>query len=314
MGSELVDFFFVGFPKSGSTTFYSLLRSHPEIATSEIKEIDFFNTDFILEARKHLGKNYFSLIKTAADYAGLFDKDPQKIRGDFTPINVFSDAAPLNIYEYNNAARIIISIREPVSFLRSYHFQSLYNMIEDEPDFMKALSLEESRLNGRNVPVYCANLFYLLYSGLIDYMKYIKKYVDVFGREHVKVILFDDIMVDEYAVYQELLRFLNVNNLNFFPETHDRNPNHSLRFPLLRKFLLYPPVKKFFYENFPAGLRPLGVAISQRMFKKVQEKPHVSVEDLRRLKFQFKPKVEELNNYLNEAGLVSRNIIELWKY
>jgi hypothetical protein len=314
MVSHEVNFFFIGFPKSGSTTFYYLLKSHPEIFAPDLKELNFFNSDFILEFQKRLGENHFELINSINEYAQLFSDAGSRIRGDFTPVNVFSIDAPVNIFKYNPAAKIIISIREPVSFLRSFHFQSLYNLLEDEPDFLKALSLEELRRAGKHIPKYCHNPFYLFYSSLIEYKKYIKGYADVFGVENIRVILFDDILAHEYTIYKEILRFLGVSNLDFVPPKHDTNPSHALRFAGLRKFLFTPTVKKFLYTRTPKALLPLAGGMSQAFFKKNQEKPFVSKNDISLLKSKFKPAVKELSVFLNETNLLDRDLLVTWDY
>jgi Sulfotransferase domain len=314
MPEDKVDFFFVGFPKSGSTTYYHLLKSHPEIFSPDVKEINYFNSDHNLERKKLLGQNYFQLASSDDDYAKFFQDAKDKIKGDFNPIYIFSEEAPRNLFNYNPAARILVSIREPVSFLRSFHFQSLYNLIENEPNFLKALSLEESRRSGHNIPEYCYNPFYLYYSALVEYNKYIKHYVDVFGCNNVKIVLFDDIMEDEYRVYKEILNFLHVKNVDFIPPKPDRNPSHVLRFSWLRKFLFSPPINRWLYTNIPQQLLPLGAKISQKIFKKTQEKPYVSRTEEEQLKIQFRPKVAELDAFLNTTGLLNRDLLTIWGY
>lgn len=312
--SNLVNFFFVGFPKSGSTALYDLLKSHPEIYSPHIKEISFFNTDHNQGLRNRLGKDYFRFATTEEDYYNLFYEASGKIKGDFTPIYIYSKKAPTNIHRHNPEAKIIISIREPVSFLRSHHFQSLYNMIEDEPDFIKALSLESSRLEGRNIPKYCYDPLFLHYSSLVDYKNYVEIYTDVFGIENVKIIIFDDIVNDEIKVYRGILGFLGAKNLNYSPPKPNHNVSHALRFIRLRKLMLYPPFYKWINTKFPQKLLPLGAKISHTLFKKTQEKPSVPKETILNLKSKYKHNVEELNTFLNECKLISKDLLSLWGY
>jgi hypothetical protein len=314
MTEQKVDFFFVGFPKSGTTTLYYLLKSHPGIFAPKIKEINFFNTDHNREVNKHLGANYFDLAQSKDDYLNFYQGGTDKIKGDFNPIYIFSEEAPKNIFKHNPAAKILISIREPVSFLRSFHFQSLYNMFENEPDFMRALALEESRRVGYNIPRYCHNPFHLYYSFLVEYKMHIKRLTDVFGYENVKIVLFDDIMKNETAEYQTILHFLNLKEIDFIPSKPDRNPSHALRFSWLRSIILNPRINKWLYTKIPQNLLPIGAKISQMIFKKKQEKPFVSKNDIVTLKSRFKSNVVELNNFLNETGLLDRDLLTLWNY
>lgn len=314
MSSSKVDFFFVGFPKSGSTTFYYLLKTHPEIFSPDIKEPKFFCTDINRELEKNLGKDYFQLIKSEQEYSKLYQSAENKIKGDFNPFNIFSEDAPRNIFRYNPDAKIIISIREPISFLRSFHYQSLYRLIEDEPDFLKALSLEESRRANRNIPKYCHYPFYLYYSSLIDYKKYIKRYSDIYTRGNIKIILFDDIEKNEISIYREILQFLNVTNLDYVPSKPDRNPSHALRFVWLRKILFTPFVQKWLHTNIPLPLLPVGAKISKKIFKKNQAKPFVSSEDIKRLKNKYKHNVYELSLFLSEEKFVNQDLLSIWEY
>lgn len=314
MADRKVDFFFVGYPKSGSTTFYDLLKAHPEIFSPDVKEVNYFNSDYRRELEKQLGANYFQLIESDESYSKFFQGPEGTLKGDFNPTYIFSEEAARNIHNYNPAAKILVSVREPVSFLRSFHFQSLYNMVEDQADFLQALALEESRRAGRNIPRYCHNPFDLYYSSLVKYKTHIQRYVDTFGPANTRIVLFDDVMAREGQVYMEMLEFLGVKDTDFVPPQPDRNPSHALRFAWLRQFLFRPAVKKWLYTSIPAPLLPLGAKISHRIFKKAQEKPFVSREDIERLKQRFKPEVVELDAFLRQTGLLERDLLALWGY
>jgi len=314
MTGRKVDFLLVGFPKSGSTTIYHLLKSHPEIVVPGVKEINYFNSDYNREMEKHMGANHFQLASSEEEYLKFFHGPADKILCDVNPGYIFSQEAPQNIFKHNPAAKILISVREPISFLRSFHYQLLYNMVENEPDFLRALSLEESRRAGRNIPQDCHNPFDLYYSFLVEYKKHIKRFTDVFGYDSVKIVLFDDITENEEMVYQAILRFLNVKIIDFIPSKRNQNRSHALRFAWLRSIVFRPPIKKWLYTNTPQNLMPLGAKISQMVFKREQEKPFVSHEEITRLKKRFEPNVNELNLFLNKTGLVDRDIASLWGY
>jgi len=292
----------------------SLLNRISINSTLSFKEPKFFSTDFNRELEKSLGNNFYQVIKTVNDYNQLFIDGVGKIKGDFNPFNILSVDAAKNIYDYNPKAKIIISIREPISFLRSFHFQSLFRMIENETNFLKALSLEEERRTNKNIPKYCHNPFYLYYSSLIEYKDQIKRFTDVFGNKKIKVFLFDDIVTDEYKVYQEVLLFLNAKNIDFVPPRPERNPSHSLRFAWLRRIIFTPPVRKWFYTRIPHRLFIVGGKTSQWIFKKQQDKPFVSEQEIARLKMRYKPNVDELNQFLSETGLIKQDIARLWNY
>jgi len=314
MGSNKVNFFFAGFPKSGSTLFWHMLKAHPEIHSSPLKELNYFNTDHTSVIKQELGKNLPQLVASEADYQSLYVHPDCNFNGDFNPTYIYSEDAPKNIYKYNNNAKIIISIREPVSYLRSTHFQNLYNLAEDETDFLNALSLEPLRKQGKNIPQTCVLPFFLYYSELIQYQKFIRRYVEQFPLEQIKVILFDHIITDKMLVYQSLLAFLGVEDTAFRPPEPDRNPSHRLRFKFARKILLNPRVNKALLTIIPKKIMPLGVNISHKLFKKEDKKPPLSSEDVDKLKTQFISEVQLLSDYLQENGLIDVDLIKLWEY
>jgi hypothetical protein len=309
-----VTFFVVGFPKSGSTTLYNSLRAHPEIFSSAVKEVNFFNSDRNRHVQERLGKHYFQLVSSLEEYSRLFDDSEGRLKGDFTPVNIFSEEAPQNIYDYNPDAKILISIREPISFLRSFHFQSVYNLSEDQPDFIRALALEPSRRFGENIPKYCYDPFYLIYSDLADYRKYIRNFVGTFDPSKIMILLFDDIVAGEARLYREILSFLGVRNMNFAPQAIDTNPSHALRFRPLREAMLHPAVNKFLYQVTPRSFLAIAGRLSQRLFKSPEDKPAVPLSEIARLRQQFKPQVVELETFLKQSGLLQRNLASLWGY
>ena len=314
MNNRKVNTFFIGFPKSGSTLFWNMLREHPEVYSPSIKELNFFNIDHQELLKRNLGKNYFSVFSSESEYEEAFSQSNLQINADFTPLYIYSEEAPKKIFKYNPDARIIISIREPISYIRSVHFQNLYNLSEDEEDFLKALSLEDERKAGRNIPKNCTIPLFLFYSELVQYQKFINNYASVFPNENIKIIVFDYIVADKFTVYRELLRFIGVNDLNFFPSEPDRNPSHTLRFRALRKLLFYPPIKKFIYNFIPKKLMPFSVKISQSVFKREAKRPIISESELSEIKKRFQPGIEQLNEYLHDNGFITEDLNELWQY
>jgi len=314
MVSRKVNFFFVGFPKSGSTLFWNMLREHPEIYSSPIKELNYFNIDHQEIIEKNLGKNFFKEIKDERDYEKLYVNPNSLFNGDFNPSYIYSQEAPRLIFNYNKNAKIIISIREPVSYIRSTHFQNLYNLIEDEEDLQKALVLEEIRKQGNHIPKKCVLPFLLYYSELIRYKKFISHFVNSFPIDNIKIILFNDILEDKIAVYKELLEFIGVSDKSFIPSESDRNPSHKLRLIFMRKILLTPAVKKAFFLIIPKKMMPQCVKFSHKLFKEEAKKPTISEEKIKDLKSRFRNEILILNDYLTKKGLISVDLNNIWKY
>ena len=142
------DFFIVGHHKCGTTALYEMLRSHPQIYMPDVKEPWFFARD--------LGVRFqpaSPLPETLDQYLSLFAAArPEQRVGEATPSYLVSRTAAASIADLQPDARIIAILREPASFLRSLHLQSVRNQAETETDLRKAIALEEMRRQGKAIP------------------------------------------------------------------------------------------------------------------------------------------------------------------
>src|SRR5262245_49697637 len=122
---RIPDFYIVGHPKSGTTALYEMLRSHPQIYMSELKEPRYFASD--LRSRfQPGGSDVFP--QTLEQYAQLFaEAGPDQRVGDASPSYLRSRVAAEQIAAVRPDALIIAVLREPASFLRSLHLELVQN-------------------------------------------------------------------------------------------------------------------------------------------------------------------------------------------
>ena len=138
-------------------------------------------------ARKHTLEEYLSLFTAAR---------PDQLVGEGSPQYLRSAVAASGIAQAQPAARIIAILREPVSFLRSFHLQMLSSNVEEETDFGKALALERERREGRRVPRHCRDPAVLMYSEHVRYVEQLRRYEALFSRENMLVLIYDDYRTD----------------------------------------------------------------------------------------------------------------------
>lgn len=312
----IVNFFVVGYPKSGSTTLYNLLRSHPNVFLPEFKEPKFFASDLYRESDEFHGGEVFGPVRKLEDYHNLYrDKTRELGIGDISPWYIYSKEAADNIFQYNPDAKIIILLREPISFLRSLHFALLAQLYENEGDFLTALSLEGERKQGRQIPATVQVPSYLFYSEWINYKVAIKRFTSLFGMEQVKIILFEDMIKNEINTVKDVLTFLNVNYGDYqFPEEIDRHPSHTVKYQSLWKFLKQPSMYRVAKKIIPVRL--YGI-VNKFLFKHLFEekgKPPVEKEEIKRLKNKYIELVESTNEFLNQSGLINQDLISFWGY
>ena len=201
------DFFIVGQPKSGTTALYEILRGHPQIYMAEPKEPVFLASDL----HEGLWAALHTRVRTLEEYLALFAGAHSGQRtGEASTVYLWSSEAARNIAELAPEARIVAVLREPASFLRSLHLQLLRTHIETEKDFVKAISYEQDRRAGGRTPRACPWPQALFYSDRVRYAEQLRRYYDLFPRENVLVLIYDDFRADNEAAVRRVLGFLGV--------------------------------------------------------------------------------------------------------
>lgn len=285
------DFFIVGAPKSGTTAMYTYLAQHPEVFLPERKELRFFGSDLIIRNRTPL---------TLEDYLAYFsDADGAQRVGTAYVWYLFSTHAAREIRAFSPRAQIIAMLRNPVDMLYALHSEFLFNANEDIEDFAAALDAEDDRRRSRRIPRHAHIINGLWYRSVPRYVEQLRRYFDLFGRERVHVILFDDFVADTAATYRSTLRFLDLDS-GYAPAFDVVNANKRLRVPGVRPFLAQPPpaVRRLARALVPGSLR-------RRMYRSLQEanisqtkRPPLSRSLREALAAQFADEVDQLSQLL----------------
>lgn len=209
-GGRAPDFFVIGHEKCGTTALYDILKQHPQIFMPQLKEPRFFTVD-----PRDRGPAPVHRVRpwTVAEYLALFaDARPDQIAGEASPQYVrFADAARL-IAEVQPDARIIAILREPASFVYTYHLSCLRGGIETERDLRRAVALEEPRRRGERVPRECRAPNRLMYCEHTRYVEQLRRFEAVFGRERMLVLVYEDFRRDNDATARAVMRFLGVDD------------------------------------------------------------------------------------------------------
>jgi hypothetical protein len=119
-------------------------------------------------------------------------------------------------------------LRNPVDVMYAQHSQLVFNQREDLTDFVDALAAEDDRRAGRRVPKDAIRPEALFYRHSVRFAEQLQRYFDVFGRDGVHVIVFDDLVADARAVYRSTLEFIGVDS-SFEVDLSVYNPNRTAR-------------------------------------------------------------------------------------
>ncbi len=292
------NFFISGAPRCGTTALYTYLSMHPHVFMSEVKELNYFATDF-----PNVQKVAF---RSMDDYHKVFSKANEQhlAVGEASPFYLFSKVAFQKMHSYNPDARVILILRHPVDFVESYHQLNLSLLREDEPDLAKAWDLQSLRKNGQCIPKSARQAELLLYGELGQFGKYVEKLFSIFPREQVKIFLFDDFRANPRNVYEDTLAFLGVpsDGRGEFPPINANFENRSA----FLAHLFHPPQP--IYQIFMKFVSVFGVSFTKDIsivYNRLERlntarKPRLAMDaNLRsRLLNHFTPDIEKLSRLI----------------
>ncbi len=179
---RLPDFIGIGAPRCGTTWLSKLLNMHSKIYFDpHYKELHYFNG-------KHFDKGLSWYLK-------FFQKVPEEhICGEFTPsYMIYNNSAEL-IKEVNPKIKLIVCLRNPINRAYSHYWQrNRYKRWKD--DFEKTI---------------IENTNNILDFGL--YGQQLEKYYQIFPKEQIFVVFFEDIITNTEHTLTTLFDFLKVEN------------------------------------------------------------------------------------------------------
>ncbi|MDC0661943.1 sulfotransferase domain-containing protein [Marinobacter sp. SS21] len=254
------NFFIIGAPKCGTTSLIGYLANHRQVTISIPKEPHYFLTDLPGYRRIRNLDDYEACFSTADE-----QEQPARI-GEASTWYLYSKEAVPNILDYNQDAKIIVMIRNPVDMAESLYKQFVYGLEEDAKTFEEAWKLQPERQAGRSIPKHIAEPIRLQYKDVCSLGSQLHRVSQIVPRDQLKVIVLDDFKSNTKKVYEEVLGFLGLppDDTDSFPVLNQRKAN---RYPSINKLLLTNSVldrlvaliKKVF------GIEKLG--LSQQLLK-----------------------------------------------
>lgn len=218
------NFFIVGAAKSGTTSLWRYLRQHPQIFLPENKEPNYF----AYEGRGNLlfpgpadpeeihRKLHGLTVTEFENYKALFhDVASEKAVGESSVRYLYFPQACENIYRSLPDSKIIIILRSPVDRLYS-HFLMMKGLYSLEPlALTEALEQEQDRLSAD----WDWDWHYVRVS---MYFEQVRRYLDLFGPNNVRIFIYEDFCENALSVTQEIFRFLEVEE-DFVPDISGRS-------------------------------------------------------------------------------------------
>lgn len=215
--------FIVGAPKCGTTALCHYLSSHPKIYLPD-------------RSNRSDGKfepHYFApvgKITAISEYNALY----APMRKDQVGIDAsvyylyFSKYSAKRIQCYNPDAKFIIMIRNPWEVLVSHYRETVYQGSERSKTLEQALNCPNREWSTVD------------HLGVIKFSNEIMNYFQIFGKEAVKVINFDNFKKDTKIVYKEVLDFIQIEE-NQFHDFNKVNERKNIKWRSVHRLLTTPP-------------------------------------------------------------------------
>jgi hypothetical protein len=207
--ARAIDFIIIGAQKSGTTSLFEYLTSHPNIFMPGAKELEFFSDP------KRYAKGYDWY------YKAFFAKAPaESILGEASTHYMMYPDAPSNILTTLPDIKLLAILRNPLERALS-HYRMTVMRGRENGTFREAIS---SRLNNPSAPLpsdpyQLENFSYVEFG---EYGRILESYIGRFDRSRIKVIFMDDLERNPVSLMQDIYAFLGVSRTHTPPNAGKR--------------------------------------------------------------------------------------------
>jgi hypothetical protein len=274
------NFFFVGAPRSGSTSLYYYLKQIPEIYMCPGKEPHYFHSSKFRDM-------YGETIRDEKKYLELFQGVENEVAvGEATASYLEDPESPALIHQVVPHAKIIMILRDPIERAFSHYLVdvrlklfklSFHDIIRMDFDSLKKNPYMQE----------------ILEAGF--YSQQVIRYLQFFGTDKVKILIFEEFIRDPKGKVEEILRFLDVNH-NFHDFKVDAHNEFAVdRVPFAQDVINNMIIRKIAHCLMPASAR---LYVAEKILAKKIPKPKMAEEDRIFLQNLYRDDVQKLGDIL----------------
>lgn len=196
----LPDFLGIGAQKSGTTTLYQILGTHPDVFVPKRKELQYFTMHYQ---------------RSMEWYASCFQGAlPHHRVGEITPYYLYHTPTAERIAERLPHVRLIVMLRDPVSRCISHYFHSVRLGVETL-SIEDAFSAEPLRLAGSrgSTAKSVEGSFSHLHHSYLDRSRYevqLKRWMAIFPKSQILLIRSEDMFDAPVNTWNQIQSFLEL--------------------------------------------------------------------------------------------------------
>lgn len=184
--TEGPDIIILGAAKAGTTSVYVYLKQHPDIFVPQPKELKFFTNpygDFSKYLDHFRDKGNKIAVEVSSDYLYSGSETAKRIK------------------KYLPKVKLVAILRDPVERAYSDYCMDVRNG--------KVLNSFSKALCGK---------FRTRYINQGFYFQQLMRYLAIFGKEQIKIVLYEALCSDSISFMQDMFRYIGVDD-NFIPDT-----------------------------------------------------------------------------------------------
>jgi len=206
---RLPSFFILGAAKCGTTSLHAYLDKHPDIVMSSPKEPFFFEAEYDYGPTFYFNK-YFNRWRG------------ESVVGEARHRNLYLPFVPARIYAHNPDAKLIVILRNPAERAVS-HWWHWFSRNMEALSLRKALLADWERIrsgaclaNADEIDRYARTLdlqgkgIYRTYVDSGYYYDQLTRYIRLFGRERLHILLFEDLVHNPRDAVTQIFKLLDV--------------------------------------------------------------------------------------------------------
>jgi hypothetical protein len=224
-------FLIPGASRSGTTSLHNYLNQHPNIFLPDGKELHFFERD----------ENYRRGLEY---YESLYSEwDGEKAAGEISPPYWYhgiiyedseyhwqpDDDAPQRIHDAYPDAKIVFTLRNPVTRLHSQYWKNVRQGTEDVTPLPRAIELARSGARNKETDNLC-----WLYRN--HYPPHIRHWLNLFDRDQILFLVFENWISEPEDALNTICKHIGVEPLDDWDLEIDTNTSITPHFWFLNQF------------------------------------------------------------------------------
>jgi hypothetical protein len=213
-------FLIIGVGKAGTTSLFSYLVSHPQIAEPLTKEINYFNQNWGRPLDWYL-----------AHFARVSRVSPGTITGEASPGYIFNSANPARVAATLPEVKLIVLLRDPVLRAISHYHHDVSHKIRSPRGLLETMVAEGwarwpeltdrlvSEIGWRQTPITPRpeERWPPLYIRDGLYAERLAPWLERFDRSRMLILKSEDLFANPRDVYERTLQFLDVPSFDLGP-------------------------------------------------------------------------------------------------